>query len=174
MISDMLNIHLEHHGHVARVDPETLERRGIAREPEPKLRPSESAAYRKGKVVGETMGKVLNIRQVRTKTRTKEQNQAYQVWEARKEFLGIHRAMAKEEKLTRILLKRHGSADRVPPRYRRRAEAIARPSRRQVGPSMVAELRDLLARLEVDRGHGRGMRVHVEGLAPEEGTGLGR
>jgi MobA/MobL family len=117
MISDMLNIHLEQYGFTARVHPDTLESRGIEREAEPKLLPSESAAYRNKGIVGDTMAAVLSVRQSRGKTRTKEQNTAYQAWEERKAFLGIDRAMPREEKIAVILLKRHGTPAKVAARY---------------------------------------------------------
>src|SRR5262249_21957478 len=46
-IADIVNLHLEHAGRPERVHPEPLDRQGIDRQPEPKLWPSESAAYRK-------------------------------------------------------------------------------------------------------------------------------
>lgn len=170
MISDMVNLHLERHGKVERVHPETLKSRGIEREPEPRLTPKESGAYRTRRFVGETMGKVLGLRQSRTQTRTKENNQAYQAWEERKVFLGIDRAMPHEEKLTRILLKRHGSAERLPLRYRTQAAALERPSRQAPALAITGELHALLARLERGGAHqGHGMRVRLGALAPEEG-----
>ena len=62
LISDVINLHLEAHGLDARVHPDTLESRGIARAPEPKLLPSESAAYRERGAVSATMQEVLAIR----------------------------------------------------------------------------------------------------------------
>jgi MobA/MobL family len=117
MVADMLNLHLEAHGLTARVDPETLARRGLQRQPEPKLLPSESAAYREKGEVSETMGAVLKVRGARTTQRTREENNAYQAWEERKAFLGITRDMTKDEKVSQVLHKRHGTPAQVAARY---------------------------------------------------------
>jgi MobA/MobL family len=122
MIADMLNIHLEQHRHVARVHPGTLKSRGIEREAEPKLLPSESQAYRDKKLIGATMEAVLKIRESRGKTRTKEQNNAYQAWEERKAFLGITRDMTKDEKVSQALHERHGTPTKVAARYQPRRD----------------------------------------------------
>src|SRR5207237_4280474 len=44
MVCDLTNVHLEQHGHAARLDPRSLEERGIDRTPAPKLLPSGSNA----------------------------------------------------------------------------------------------------------------------------------
>jgi hypothetical protein len=118
MVSDILNVHLELHGQVARVHPETLASRGIDRQPEPKLLPSESRAYREQGTITPTMGEVLQIREARAKQPPREQNNARQYWEQRKMFLGITRDMTREEKVAHILLRRHGAVERVAERYR--------------------------------------------------------
>jgi hypothetical protein len=177
MIADMLNIHLEQYGFSARVHPDTLESRGIERDAEPKLLPSESAAYREKGIVGATMAAVLGVRQSRGKTRTKEQNTAYQAWEERKAFLGIDRAMPREEKLAAILLKRHGKVAQVPARYRPLAEAQER--RRQRGKDrqdtrpLAQQIAALTARLdgEEQEAHGRGVRVRVWDREKDQGLG---
>jgi MobA/MobL family len=176
MVADMLNIHLEAHRLTARVDPETLARRGIQRQPEPKLLPSESAAFREQGAVGKTMGEVLATRKARTKQRTREDNTAYQAWEERKAFLGIDRAMPREEKIAAILLKRHGKVAQVPARYRPLAEAQER--RRQRGKerqdtrSLTQQIAALTARLEdEEQAHGRGVHVRVWDREKEQGMG---
>jgi MobA/MobL family len=175
MIADMLNIHLEQYGFTARVHPDTLESRGIERDAEPKLLPSESAAYREKGIVGETMAAVLSVRQSRGKTRTKEQNTAYQAWEERKAFLGIDRAMPREEKIAAILLKRHGKVVQVPARYRPLAEAQERRRRRgkerQDTRSLAQQIAALTARLDEGEEHGRGVRVKLWDREKEQGMG---
>jgi len=118
MMSDVLNLHLERHGHVARVHPDSLKSRGIDREPEPKLLPSESNAYRTRKHVSPTMAEVLAIRELRATQPPREQNNARQYWEQRKATLRITRDMPHEQKLAQVLLRRHGTVERVPERYR--------------------------------------------------------
>lgn len=169
MISDILNTHLEFHGHVARVHPDTLESRGIARAPEPKLAPSESNAYRKQGRLSATMEKVLKIRASRGTTRTAEQNNAYQAWEQRKAFLGITRDMPRDRKLAQVLLKRHGEVERVPARYRPLLERQPRP-RERVG--LAAQLEGLLRRVGQEEAR-QGARVHVTLVEREEGRGFG-
>jgi hypothetical protein len=116
MISDMLNVHLELNGQVARVHPDTLESRGIQRAPEPKLLPSESAAYREKGEVSPTMAEVLRIREARAQDPPAEQNQARQYWEQRKAFLGLTRDMSKADKVGRIVALRHGTKAPTPQR----------------------------------------------------------
>lgn len=118
MLADILNLHLEQHGQVARVHPDSLVERGMGREPEPKLLPSEGNAYRTRKHVSPTMAEVLAIRQTRATQPPREQNNARQYWEQRKGVLGITRDMPHAQKLAHVLLRRHGTVERVPERYR--------------------------------------------------------
>jgi hypothetical protein len=124
MISDMLNVHLELHGHVARVHPDSLESRGIARKPEPKLLPSESAAYREKGEVSPTMAEVLRIREARAQDPPAEQNNAHQYWEQRKAFLGITRDMSRADKVGRIVALRHGTPLPTPQRSPSRQHSV--------------------------------------------------
>jgi hypothetical protein len=176
MIADVVNVHLEYHGQVARVHPDTLEQRGIARAPEPKLLPSESAAYREKGLVGETMAAVLKVRAHRGTTRTRENNQAWQAWEARKAFLGITRGMSQEEKFARILRRRHGAVERVPTRYRALAQGQARtrqhPARDRSPRAMLAQLQAMTARWGDGKDLGTGYRMRVR-LQEEQGQGMG-
>ena len=64
LISDILNTHLERNGSVERVHPGTLESRGIDRQPEPKLLPSQSREYREeGKISKSLSGNKALIRE---------------------------------------------------------------------------------------------------------------
>ena len=165
MISDVLNIHLEKHGHSVRVHPESLKSRGIDRDREPRLTPKESGDYRRTGVVeaDSTMAEVLRIRSARAKQPPHEQNNARLYWESRKAFLGITRDMSQEEKVARILLKRHGAVERVPARYRR---YVARSPRHvQRGASVRAQVARLARDLEGGEAHGGGTlrgRLHDE------------
>jgi len=89
LVSDVINLHLERAGCAGRVHPGTLKSRGIAREPEPKLVPSESRAYREDGTVSPRMQQVLDVRAVRQQTRAEEQANAHTYWEERKVTLGI-------------------------------------------------------------------------------------
>jgi hypothetical protein len=93
LIADVLNLHLERAGCAERVHPDTLEQRGIAREPEPKLFPSESRAYREDGHVSPRMQEVLEVRAQRQQTRAEEQADARMYWEERKADLGLMSAM---------------------------------------------------------------------------------
>src|SRR5215813_10404407 len=88
-ISDVINVHLERAGREERLHPDRLEDQEIARQPEPKLLPSESAAYREHGTVSETMQEVLTIRAERQQTRATEQAKAREYWAERKLVLGI-------------------------------------------------------------------------------------
>jgi len=125
------------------------------------------------------MEAVLKTRQSRTKTRTLESNQAYQAWEERKAFLGITRDLPREEKLAAMLLKRHGTVERVPTRYRARAErqerARQRPRSRHRGQdtrSLAAQVAALAARLGGEElAPGGGLRVRLWDREKEQGMG---
>lgn len=159
MISDILNMHLEFNGQVARVHPDSLKERGITREPEPKLLPSESAAYRETGVVepDSTIATVLRIRQERAAQPPHEQNNARQYWEQRKAFLGITRDMPQDVKIAHILLKRHGAVERVPERYRRHLE---RQQPRQKTPDLAQHFQRLARQLTPSEEHGHG-HLHI-------------
>ena len=102
LVSDLINLHLEHASHTARVHPDTLVERGIARTPEPKLLPSESRQYREQGTVSTRMHQVLQVRAERQQSAAAEQAQARQYWEGRTLELGTTRAMPRTERLTRI------------------------------------------------------------------------
>ena len=93
LIADVLNLHLERAGHRERVHPETLERQGIARPPEPKLMPSESRAYREEGKVSPRLQEVLDVRRRRQETRAEEQASARAYWAQRKAGLGLTSTM---------------------------------------------------------------------------------
>jgi hypothetical protein len=92
-ISDVVNLHLERAGIAERVHPDSLRDRGIDREPEPKLLPSESRTFKEERKVSTTMQEVLDVRAQRQQTRPKEQLNARQYWEHRKAELGLTRDM---------------------------------------------------------------------------------
>jgi MobA/MobL family len=176
MVADTLNIHLESHGLAARVHPDTLASRGIARTPEPKLLPSESAAYKTQGVVSAMVGAVLGIRAVRAQTRTREENTAYAAWEQRKAFLGITRDMLAGDKIGQLLLRRHGTLDKVPAPYRqgieRRWETEQEPrERRYARGSLHGALVVLARRLGDEEQAQGGLQVRLPGI--EDGRGEG-
>jgi MobA/MobL family len=161
MISDVLNLHLELHGKVGRVHPDSLVSRGIAREPEPKLLPSESAAFREDGVVGKTLAKVLGIRAIRASAPPHEQNNARQYWEQRKAFLGITRDMDREAQLAQLLVRRHGGRERIQERRQR-----------QHTPSLATQLRALTAQFDHEaQGYGRRLRVRLHEEEHTQGYG---
>jgi hypothetical protein len=103
LIADVINLHLERGGHEARIHPDNLLDRGIDREPEPKLLPSESRQYREAGVSSGRMQQVLTIRADRQQSLAAEQVNARQYWLARKQELGIAtRHMSTATKLERI------------------------------------------------------------------------
>jgi hypothetical protein len=114
LIADVINLHLERAGLEARVHPGTLKSQGIEREPEPKLLPSESRAYRDKGVVSATMQEVLDIRAQRQATRGEEQAAAREYWEARKVELGLTDVMDLPAQLTAIGTARALVRDQTP------------------------------------------------------------
>jgi MobA/MobL family len=102
LIADVINLHLERAGCKERVHPETLERRGMDRPPEPKLLPSESRAYREAGQVSPRMQEVLAMRAVRQHTRAHEQEDARTYWEERKVALGITDTLDMPAQLAKI------------------------------------------------------------------------
>lgn len=138
MISDMLNMHLELNGQVARVHPDSLKARGIQRPPEPKMSPGESRAYREQGVKSRRVQRVLDIRQERAAQPPHEQNNARQYWEGRKAFLGLSRDMPRGEQVARLLALRHGTAMPGPVR----SPAAKAPHVSRAGQAMSEEALD--------------------------------
>jgi hypothetical protein len=133
-IADLLNLHLEHHGMVARVHPDTLESRGLDRPPEPKLRPSESRAYRDRGVISARMQEVLDIRAHRVTQWAKEQLQARAYWEGRKSELAITREAPSPARLQAITQARAHRRDHAP---ERQAEPPRLARGRQTAPPIA-------------------------------------
>jgi hypothetical protein len=92
-IADVINVHLERAGIDECLHPDRLEDRAIARQPEPKLLPSQSQQYREHGTVSETMQAVLTIRAEREQTRAHERANARGYWEERKDVLGLTATM---------------------------------------------------------------------------------
>ncbi len=116
-ISDVLNVHLERAGCPERVHPDTLERRGIDRQPEPKLLPSESRAYREQGKVSDRMQAVRTIRAQRQQTRAQEQADARAYWHERKVTLRMTSAMDGTACLTAICDARAHARTHAPARH---------------------------------------------------------
>src|SRR5262249_25575118 len=115
-ISDLVNVHLERAGCADRVHPDSLEERGIDRAPEPKLRPSESRAYRDKGVVSPRVADVLATRAKRSITRHVEQADARSYWEERKAALGLTDAMDGPAQKEAIATARSQVRDQAPAR----------------------------------------------------------
>jgi MobA/MobL family len=191
LIADVINAHLEANGQVARIHPKSLRDRGIERDPEPKLLPSESHAYRTTGKVSATMQQVLTTRAARD--RIKEQNQARTYWEERKATLGITRDMPMGEKLQAMAQARQDAVDGPPARtpaeqlqHEQRAikRAIqrehARTGRGLQGPrprqtpnrhsSLAAQVQRLARALEQEEAQGHGpLRVQLHDREEERG-----
>jgi len=98
------------------VHPDSLKDRGIEREPEPKLLPSESRAYRENGVVSAAMAEVLAIREERQHTRASEQENAREYWEERKGVLGLTPDMDLSEQIAAVCEARAWVRDQMPMR----------------------------------------------------------
>jgi len=173
-LSDVINLHLERAGHAERIHPETLKDRGIEREPEPKLYPSESRAVREGGPMTEGMAGVLQVRATRHKTHTKEHLNARQYWEQRKADLGLFRDMDRTEALAIIQAARTLRREAAPTtrgiedvRVVAQAEDLAPPP-----ADLTHDLDRLLARLEaLEDETGQGVRVRLWEREAEHGVG---
>jgi hypothetical protein len=116
LIADVINLHLERAGHEARVHPDSLLNRGIDRQPEPKLLPSESRQYREHGIVSERMQQVLEMRAERQQSLAEEQAQARQYWQGRKLELGLTRDLSPAHQLERITQAREHTITQAPER----------------------------------------------------------
>jgi hypothetical protein len=114
--TDIMNIHLEAAGHVARLHPDRLSDRGIDRTPEPRLSIKDSNAYKLHGTVTERMQAVLDHRQYRQQYILQERVQARGYWEERKSALGITRDMPMAKKLTHIREARMHTISHAPER----------------------------------------------------------
>ena len=116
MVVDILNLHLEHGGYEARLHPDSLQARGIDREPEPKLLPSDSNALRHRYEVTPAMQKVFDHRYAREQSAPAEMANAQQYWQERKQQLGISHDMPMDQQLQRIREAREQAITQVPER----------------------------------------------------------
>jgi len=129
MLCDITNVHLAQHGHAARLDPRSLEERGIDRTPEPKLLPSDSHALKHRFEVTPSMQHVFAHRHERMQHEGAEQAQAQRSWERRELALGLTPGMTMENSLQRI--------------RQAREQAITSPPNRRSGHELVREVQAL-------------------------------
>jgi MobA/MobL family len=163
LCSDVVNVHLERHEVSERVHPGKLSDRGIDRQPEPKLLPSESRAYREDGIVSDRMAEVLAIREARAQTRPQERLTAHVYWEERKAELGILRDMDLSDQVALAVEARVGqkrstlAAARVSGRTH-----VSQPPAPKVNLSaQLAALTAQLDRLSEGEGHGTGLKVRL-------------
>ena len=116
MLCDITNVHLAQQGHAARLDPRSLEERGIDRTPEPKLLPSDSHALKHRFEVTPSMQHVFAHRHERMQHEGAEQAQAQRSWERRELALGLTPGMPMEASLQRIRQARAQAITRTPER----------------------------------------------------------
>src|SRR5262249_34725737 len=113
--------------------PDRLDEQGLGRQPEPKLLPSESAAYRKEGEVSERMQEVLTNRAERQRTRADEHHSAVAYWDARKVTLGLTDAMDLSAQLAVIGTARVLVRDQAPVRQVVEAYAGVEQDERALG-----------------------------------------
>ena len=116
MYTDVMNLHLEAAGHVARLHPDRLSDRGFDRTPEPRLTPSDSNALKYEGRITDRMQDVLAHRQARQQHIPVERVQARASWEERKTALGITRDMPLVAQLTHIAQARAQAVHHTPTR----------------------------------------------------------
>lgn len=124
--TDLANLALEREGHSARLDPRTLEARGIAREPEAR------GAWASGSQSLREMARVS-----RGQTLREEYVRAQDYWEQRKRVLGIERAseLSRREAVDRVArwTRDFRPGSQLPPRDLRAAVASLRQEQVEVG-----------------------------------------
>lgn len=181
-ITDVVNLHLERAGRAARVHPDRLDARGIDRTPEPKLRPSESRAYRNGTITPR-MQEVLDVRAARLHTRATEEADARAYWVERKAELGLDETLDAPAQLARVGAAREAVRDHAPVRTVERETVTAQVAHharddvtweaddRASWADVAGDMAALTARVSRwSDGHGRGARVRL--FEREQGQGL--
>jgi hypothetical protein len=113
--TDVVNLHLERGGYEVRLHPDSLSDREMDREPEPKLLPSDSNAYKHGRVT-EQMHKVLDHRAARAPCAEQEQANARIYWAFRSLVLGLEPGMTHAQQLTQIRAAREHAMTQQPER----------------------------------------------------------
>jgi MobA/MobL family len=121
--TDVMNLHLERAGFDARLHPERLDARGILRQPEPRLSPADSQAFKRGEVTDAMQG-VLDHRKRYAMAKSREQRIAREYWEARKLVLGLSREREDGESLARVRAARVRTSREVPSRGEGRTRGI--------------------------------------------------
>src|SRR5262245_504481 len=96
------NWYLEQGGHTERIDARSLSRQGIEREPVKRLSSQELTQAKYRQVISDDLQVRIAGREARLSEATKEQTQARQAWEARKEALGLTPATTHAEMLVRV------------------------------------------------------------------------
>jgi len=178
-ISDVINVHLERAGIEDRVHPASLKAQGIDRQPEPKLLPSESRAYREHGVVSATMAEVLAIRAQRQKTRAGEQANALAYWEVRKTTLGLTDDMDLPTLLARVGEARARVRDQAPVRVEvgaqtgHEARTAGDEGQTHAWPTLAEDIEALARQLDGLAEEGGGGRGRVRVWDREQDAGLG-
>jgi hypothetical protein len=116
--TDIMNVHCERAGLAIRYHPDSLEARGLALTPEPKLFPSDSHTYHSRGIVTDRMQTLLDHRTAMAPHKSTEQADAQRYWEQRKAQLGITERTPHALALARIAEART-LALTTPPRQRR-------------------------------------------------------
>jgi len=116
LYTDVMNLHMEMAGHEARLHPDTLTDRGFDRDPEPRLRPSDSNALKYRYAVTPAMQKVFAHRFARTQSAPVELADAQAYWQRRTVELGITRDMPMDQQLAHIRQARTQAITRIPER----------------------------------------------------------
>jgi hypothetical protein len=104
--TDVMNMHLERAGQQARLHPESLITRGIDREPEPRMDPSDSNAAKVDHKYTDKMREVLSHRRKYGEAKVQEQEAIQAYWEARKQTLGITMTMEPNEAIQALRVER--------------------------------------------------------------------
>jgi hypothetical protein len=129
--TDVMNLHLDRAGSLERLHPASHKARGLEREPEPHVLPSDSKAAKFDHEITDRWAKVLANRAERPAYAAAEAANTRQYWEQRKHYLGITPTLTHEQALERIAQVRAQSLTQVPTRQTaaelaRQAEQVER------------------------------------------------
>jgi hypothetical protein len=100
--TDVANWSLERAGVEARIDPRSLEDRGIAREPETRLAPYHSTQATYHGTRTPAWEHILTARESRVQDTAREQERAWAYWDERRVAIGLTPAMSRDAMITRV------------------------------------------------------------------------
>ena len=125
LYTDIMNLYLERGRNDGRLHPDSLSMRGMLREVEPRIFPSDFNALKKHGAITERTQKVLAHRTLHAAEKVVEQAQAQDYWQERQDTLGITEAMSLAERLAQVCEARGERGREAPMRQERPTPAAS-------------------------------------------------